>query len=196
MRSSVKNITVVISSSEHPINRWVEDWALARVGSQTICIVRSPDDAEGGDICFLVSCAEIVPLSMRAKYQKVLVIHASDLPIGRGWSPHIWTIIAGGQEIVVSLIEALAQVDRGPVWKKFKYKIPKYYLYEDVIEVINNAHIELMDFAIMNFDIVKPKKQLEMFNLNIEDEDFWNEGIKAIKNMLNEFKELKDKNDN
>jgi hypothetical protein len=31
---------------------------------------------------------------------------------------------------------------------------------------------------------------------NIEDENFWNEGIKAIKNMLNEFKELKDKNDN
>jgi len=159
MSSSAKNITVVISSSEHPINRWVEHWAAARVGSQSISIVRRPDDAEGGDICFLVSCTEIVPLSMRAKYQKVLVIHASDLPIGRGWSPHIWTIIAGGQEVVVSLLEASAKVDQGSVWKKIKYEIPKYYLYDDIMEVINKAHIELMDFAIEHYKTVIPRAQ-------------------------------------
>ncbi|WP_456479470.1 M3 family oligoendopeptidase [Nautilia sp.] len=43
---------------------------------------------------------------------------------------------------------------------------------------------------------IPPKKQLEMFGLNIEDENFWKEGIAAIEEMLKEFKELKDKNDN
>jgi oligoendopeptidase F len=35
-----------------------------------------------------------------------------------------------------------------------------------------------------------PKKQLEMFDLNIEDESFWQNGTEFVKEMLNEFERL------
>ncbi|WP_024789966.1 M3 family oligoendopeptidase [Lebetimonas sp. JH292] len=41
---------------------------------------------------------------------------------------------------------------------------------------------------------IPPKKQLEMFDLNIEDESFWQNGIEFVKEMLNEFERLIDDN--
>ncbi len=43
---------------------------------------------------------------------------------------------------------------------------------------------------------IPPKKQLEIFGVNIEDENFWKQGIDAVKDILNEFKQLKEKYDN
>ena len=158
MNSRAKNITVIISSEIHPINTWIEKWVEDRIDAN-VDIVRSPEEAIGGDICFLVSCIDIVSLKIRERFKKVLVIHASDLPIGRGWSPHIWEIINGGDEIVVSLLEASAKVDQGAIWKKLRHKIPKHALYKEVIEVVNNAHIDLMNFAVENFNNVVPLQQ-------------------------------------
>ena len=155
----VKNITIIISSKAHPINACIENWMSLRNEDQHIKIVRTPEEATGGDLCFLISCSDIVPLSVRKKYSHVLVIHASDLPKGRGWSPHIWHIIDGGEEVVVSLLEASEKVDRGDIWQQYSYKIPKYFLYDDIMKTINQAHIDLMDFAVENFTTVKPVPQ-------------------------------------
>ena len=67
-----------------------------------------------------------------------------------------------------------------------------YNLYKSGFENFEEKYISFLKQG----GSIPPKKQLEMFNLNIEDENFWSEGIKAIKDMLEEFKELKDKNDN
>ena len=72
----------------------------------------------GGEILFLVSCNEIIGKDVRDRYMATLVIHASDLPKGRGWSPHIWQIIEGKKEIMVSLLEAEDAVDSGAIWAK------------------------------------------------------------------------------
>ena len=43
------------------------------------------------------------------------MIHASDLPKGRGWSPHIWGLINEAQQITISLLEAVDKVDSGDI---------------------------------------------------------------------------------
>jgi methionyl-tRNA formyltransferase len=88
-----------------------------------------------------------------------LIIHASDLPLGRGWSPHIWSIINGEDEIIVSLLEASKDFDTGRIWKKYIYKIEKYYLYKEIIDIVNKSHIDLINFAIQNCDKVRPINQ-------------------------------------
>jgi methionyl-tRNA formyltransferase len=45
-----------------------------------------------------------------------LVVHESDLPKGRGWSPLTWQILDGADHIPVTLIEAADDVDSGPVY--------------------------------------------------------------------------------
>ena len=157
--SMLKNITIIISSEDHPINLWVQAWVNKQPLDQKITIVRHPDEAIGGSICFLLSCTDILSKDILARYDHVLVVHASDLPEGRGWSPHIWDIIEGKDHIVISLIEASEQVDRGDIWKKNCYQIPSHFLYEEIMSIVNQAHIDLMNFAIANYGTVDPIPQ-------------------------------------
>jgi methionyl-tRNA formyltransferase len=159
MNSQVEKITIVISSEDHPVNTAIMEWVSRQPDRQRVDVVRNPDQAVGGDICFLISCTDIVPKTVLERYSHTLVIHGSDLPEGRGWSPHIWNILNGAEEIVVSLLDAAEKVDSGDIWKKYSYKIPKDFLYEDIIKVVNQAHIDLMDFAVSNCYTVQPKKQ-------------------------------------
>ena len=155
----VENITVLINSERHPINPWINKWITERPPYQKVDLVRSASAAVGGDLLFLVSCTEIVSEAVRQNFTHTLVIHASDLPEGRGWSPHIWDILNGEDEIVVCLLAATDKVDRGDIWHKLRFKIPKHYLYNDIIGVVNGAHLELIDFAIQNYKTIVPTPQ-------------------------------------
>ena len=155
----LKNITLIISDARHPINSWVEGWVSKRPEGQLAEIVRTSDQAKGGDICFLISCTEILPVEFMQRYTHVLVIHASDLPKGRGWSPHIWAIIQGQEELTVSLLEASEKVDCGDIWHKSTHQIPKYFLYNDIIEVVNQAHVDMIDYAVEHHAAVDPLPQ-------------------------------------
>jgi methionyl-tRNA formyltransferase len=159
MNSSIKEITIIVSSSKHPINAWIDSWVSLNFKHYNIDFIRNSSEAKGGDLCFLISCNEIIQPSIVEKYKKVLLIHASDLPSGRGWSPHIWTILEGGEEISISLLEASEKIDRGDIWHKLHYEVPKYFLYNDIINIINSSHIELINFAIKNFNTIKPSPQ-------------------------------------
>lgn len=159
MSLMLKNITILISDELHPINSWVERWTNNRPADQCVEIVRNSCEAKGGDICFLVSCTEILPLDFMDSYSYVLVIHASDLPKGRGWSPHIWQIINGESVVVVSLLEASEKVDCGDIWTKSAHNIPKYFLYDDIMNIVNQSHLDLMDYALENYSTVVPYAQ-------------------------------------
>jgi methionyl-tRNA formyltransferase len=69
-----------------------------------------------GDFCFLLGCGQIVPQSMLARYRNSLVVHESDLPNGKGWSPLTWQILEGKNRIPVTLLEAAEKVDSGAIY--------------------------------------------------------------------------------
>lgn len=122
-------------------------------------LVRRKSELSGGDILFLISCSEIVAATDRAAYSASLVLHASDLPHGRGWSPHIWQLIDGATEITLSLLEAEDRVDSGRIWKKLKFPVPKHALWDEINKCLFEAEIELIDFAVREFKTVSPSTQ-------------------------------------
>ena len=94
-------------------------------------------------------------------------MHASDLPHGKGWSPHIWEIINGGEKIVVSLLEAEDEVDSGAIWHQIKFEVPKNALWDEINKKLFETEIKLIDFAVDNFDLVIPKSQKSVINQKI-----------------------------
>ena len=152
-------ITVLCSDPLHPIDIYLERWVLLNKTLHEISIVRRKSDLIGGDILFLVSCSQIIDATDRAPYGVCLVLHASDLPVGRGWSPHIWAIIKGAEKITVSLLEADDQVDSGKIWKKIEFQVPKHALWNEINESLFEAEIELMNFALENFNDIVPVEQ-------------------------------------
>jgi len=81
--------------------------------------VRWAHDAEvlpEGDMCFYLSYGKIVNASLLARNKNNLVVHESDLPKGRGWSPLTWQVLEGADSIPVTLFEAAEEVDSGPIY--------------------------------------------------------------------------------
>lgn len=152
------NLTILTSSPEHPVNPYISKWAESNC-EHKIDIIYSKEDLTCGDILFLVSCSELVLESERRKYKKTLVLHASDLPYGRGWSPHVWEIINGADTITISLLEAEDVVDSGDVWSKVSVPIPETALFNEINDLVFSAELNLMSFAIDNYKTIEPKKQ-------------------------------------
>lgn len=152
-------IEVVCSSKDHPVIECLFDWADSRSVDHDIVIVNECDDLEGGHFLFLVSCTEVVSSEVRKMYEHALVVHASALPFGRGWSPHIWGIIEGKNEIPVTLIEAADEVDTGDIWGQEWITLEGHELYDEINAKVFEASLKLMDTAITGVDRIRPKPQ-------------------------------------
>ncbi len=82
----------------------------------TVGWVHKVKDIPAGDWVFLLGCGEIAPPAVLAKNRHNIVVHASALPKGRGWSPFNWQIAAGVNSIPVTMFEAAPELDRGDIY--------------------------------------------------------------------------------
>ena len=71
-------------------------------------------DVKQGDILALLSCERIFKNLYLNQYN--LVVHASELPKGKGMSPLTWQILEGRNSIPVTLFEASQNFDDGPIY--------------------------------------------------------------------------------
>ena len=159
-------ISILCSDPTHPVNNYIYAWKKENQNNFQIDVFRKKNELKSGNILFLISCSEVITTSEKTKFEHTLVLHASDLPFGRGWSPHIWQILEGKTEITLTLLEAHDKVDRGAIWKKIKLKIPKSALWNEINQIIFTAEIKLINFAIENYKTIMPtsqKKVLEEF---------------------------------
>jgi len=154
--TSKVRIEVLVSDKNHPIMSYLKDWASIH---ENINIVHSTKDLIGGYILFLVSCTEIVKLEIIQKFNHTLVLHASDLPEGRGWSPHIWNILEGKNTLTLSLLEADSKVDQGSIWLKQIIELEGHELFDEINDKLFQAEINLMTEAIRNANVIVPKSQ-------------------------------------
>jgi methionyl-tRNA formyltransferase len=154
-------VSIVCSDPSHPVNGYLSAWVRRHSQQHDIELVNDKDDLTGGDILFLVSCAEILSANDRAHYGVSLVLHASDLPRGRGWSPHIWELAAGAPHITLSLLEADDLVDSGRIWHKVQVSVPPTALWDEINHLLFTAELQLMDLALSSHGRIKPQAQPE-----------------------------------
>ena len=152
-------ITVLCSNREHPVYPVIEKWVALQNNVHKVDLVRNSSDLTNGDILFLISASEIISRDRIDAYKKCLVVHASDVPSGRGWSPHVWQIVDGKNEITVSLLEASEKVDRGDIWAQRTLRLEGHELADEINQKLFEIEVELMDFAINKFGKVTPIPQ-------------------------------------
>lgn len=152
-------ISILCSDPEHPVNEYLHRWIASNSNTHEIRLVRQKAALPGGDLLFLISCAEIVSAVDRRAYRKCLVLHASALPRGRGWNPHIWEIIAGATTLTLTLLEAEDKVDSGRIWAQRHFHVPPHALWDEINKALFDTEMLLMDFALREFDAVDPQEQ-------------------------------------
>jgi len=155
------NISVVCSDPRHPVYPWLEDWTRRQSPTHDARLARRVSELDGGDLLFLVSCSEIVRRETRRRFRACLVIHASDLPRGRGWSPHVWRVLEGADEIVVTLLEAADRVDSGPIWAQERLELAGHELHDEINAKLFASELRLMDLAVARFGEIEPRPQSE-----------------------------------
>lgn len=145
--------SVLCTDPKHPVWPQLEAWCSVRGLFLTHLVSRLP----GGDFLFLVSCTQFIDAETRAKYKHVLVLHESDLPKGRGWSPVAHQILEGKQEITVSLIEAAEKIDCGDIWAQEVAYIPDHALADEISAIVFAVKKRLIARAL--YTRIEPKKQ-------------------------------------
>ena len=153
------NISIVCSDLEHPIWPLLERWALSRRSEHDVVLVANVSELSDGDLLFLISCQEVIGQSVRSRFKSVLIIHASDLPRGRGWSPHVWQILEGHSEITVTLLEASSNVDSGAIWAQRMVHFEGHELYDEINTAVFGAEISLMNEAVDSWGRIRPRAQ-------------------------------------
>lgn len=81
-----------------------------------IKIINSKKELKKGDLAFFLSCFEIIPKDLLKLNKNNIVVHASKLPEGKGWSPASWQILEGKNTIPLTLFEASDKVDAGDIY--------------------------------------------------------------------------------
>lgn len=152
------NNHILCDSKNHPIINYINH-AINNEGINAT-LVTSIKELTTGDFLFLLSCNTILSNETLDKYKYVLVLHASDLPKGRGWSPHVWQIINGESSIVVSLLEATEHLDTGDIWLQQTIEIDETDIYDNINDKLFKAEIQLIQKAINSFSEITPFTQL------------------------------------
>ena len=130
------------------IARLVDDWTNA--GHQ-VSWVTSDEYLPSGDICFYLSYSRVVDGNCLRRYRNNLVVHASDLPKGRGWSPLSWQILEGKCEIPIVLFEAAESVDSGCTYLRRKIQFAGHELIDELRDAISHATVDLCQAFVADY---------------------------------------------
>lgn len=96
-------------------------------------LIFSEKDIKKGEILFILSWLYIIPKDTLNKNKNNIVIHASNLPSGKGFTPLTWQILEGKNAIPFTLFEAAEKVDAGRVYIKKEMEL-------DGNEILDEIH--------------------------------------------------------
>jgi methionyl-tRNA formyltransferase len=107
----------ILSDQTSWLNSYIQeltlDWLAA---GHRVQWVHDPSKLLPGDFCFYLGCGQIVSRNTLTQYHHNLVVHESELPKGRGWSPLTWQILEGKNRVPITLFEATEKVDSGVIY--------------------------------------------------------------------------------
>jgi methionyl-tRNA formyltransferase len=110
-----------------------------------------------GNVLCLLSCEKIFSNLELNQYN--LVVHESDLPQGKGWSPLTWQILEGKNAIPITLFEAQEKVDSGVIYNKTTIDLEGHELIEEIKHLQGLATQKLILDFLKNIDQMKGIEQ-------------------------------------
>jgi len=125
----------ILSDSATWIKKWIRQLVIHwKVSGHKVVWVHEPEKVPKGDFCFILGCSTIINSDVLSKNNHNLVVHESDLPKGRGWSPLSWQVLEGKRLIPITLFEAINEPDGGVIYIQDKIEIRDDELVDDLRE--------------------------------------------------------------
>jgi len=112
-----------------------------------------------GDIAFFLSCEKIVPRRVRGLHGHNIVLHGSDLPKGKGWSPLTWQVLEGRKRFVMTLFEMDEKVDTGHIYLQETLRFKGHELIDELRDKQGKAIIRLALKFVKGCKTIRGRKQ-------------------------------------
>ena len=113
-----------------------------------------------GECAFFLSCLKIIPKGLLSLNRNNLVIHGSDLPKGRGFSPIPWQILEGRNRIVLTLFEADEKLDSGDIYFKEIVNFRGHELLNEIHHKIGEKIVSMVLRFVSEYPNIKRRKQI------------------------------------
>lgn len=146
-------------------NSWMNKYNLILKSSleklgHTVNLIHTKKDIASGDVAFFLSCFEIITQEYLSLNKHNIVVHASDLPQGKGWSPMTWQILEGKNDIPITLFEATEAVDAGDYYIKEVLHLEGTELIAEWQEKLGQKIIEMCFKFISDYINIKSNPQV------------------------------------
>ena len=152
-------VSIIVSNKNHPVYTVMKGWCDKQSDIDIEIVNNTKELRNSGEFLFLVSCTDIINQEIRSRFNHCLVLHASDLPKGRGWSPHIWDIVNCNNVLTLSLLEAEDKVDSGRIWLKTKIHLDGTELFDEINQKLFTAELQLIQKAVYEHDLITTYEQ-------------------------------------
>lgn len=143
---------VILSDSTSWINLTVEvleaDW---RELCHEVFWFHELQELPSADFCFCLSFSQLIPPKIRQKFRHTLVVHESDLPVGKGWSPLTWQILEGKNRIPITLFEAADEIDSGLIYAQRWIEFEGHELVDELREGQARATKEICQWFVDHY---------------------------------------------
>ena len=137
----------------------------------------------------MLGCGQMIPKATLDMFKHNLVVHESDLPWGKGWSPLTWQILEGKNRIPVTMIEAEEKVDSGVIYAQEWIDFQGYELVEELRAGQADATIRLCEEFVREYpqivDTAKGQIGEESFYPRRRREDSRLDPDKSLKEQFN-----------
>lgn len=138
----MKGSITIVTDKNNWINAYIPGW-IQTLNNNDVTWIHEARELQPGKLAFFLGCEQIVGPSLLSLNEHNLVVHASDLPRGKGWSPLTWKILNGENRIPVVLFEAAEQVDSGRIYLKDSMEFTGLELIDELRVVLARTTIQL-----------------------------------------------------
>lgn len=125
-----------------------------------VTVADDPKDLISNEIVFVLGYTKKLGKDFLKKNTMTLVIHESDLPYGKGFSPIQWQILEGKNKVTASLIEITEEIDAGDIIEQTEIFFDGTELYDEIREKQAKASIKLIKTFLENYPAYSRKSQL------------------------------------
>ncbi len=150
-------------------------------------LIHSKRELENGDIAFFLSCFEIISKEFLSLNKNNIVVHASKLPHGKGWSPASWQILEGENTIPLTLFEANEKTDAGKIYIQDKLLLDGSELLDEWQKKLGKKIVQMCLEYVLKRDTIKgiPQQGEETFYKKRTPKDSELDINKTIKEQFN-----------
>lgn len=179
-----------------PNNNWIDKYIrqIEKIDNlkERYCFYFSdnPEAIKNFDIVFILGYTKILKKPFLELNGLNLVVHESNLPEGKGFSPVQWQVLEGRNLITVCLLEAIEKVDSGDILEKDLIELNGHELFEEIRKKQAFATIELIRRFLDKYPNITRTKQIgrETFcsQRTVKDDEL--DVNKTLRELFNHFR--------